>query len=98
MSAMAGKPCSAPRQGADNHVSITAILNPRNGASIWLGADWRIGLLILPRRHALRVLGISHQERAVVTYEMVRRINWLRPLFGLRVETSAFAKPMPRPA
>lgn len=34
----------------------------------------------------------------VFTYEIVRRINWLRPLFGLRREASTPAKPIPQPA
>jgi peptidoglycan/LPS O-acetylase OafA/YrhL len=55
--------------------------------------------------HALQGSGLSAGAEAaiviagtaltcVVTYEVVRRINWLRPLFGLRMEVRASAKAM----
>jgi len=55
--------------------------------------------------HALRGSGLSAGIEAavivggtaatcVVTYEIVRRVGWLRPLFGLKVETAAPAMPM----
>ncbi|WP_426609070.1 acyltransferase family protein [Bradyrhizobium sp. McL0616] len=34
----------------------------------------------------------------VVTYEVVRRINWLRPLFGLRLAAAAPTSAVPHPA
>lgn len=59
--------------------------------------------------HGLRGSGLSAGVEAciviagtvltcVVTYEIVRRIDWLRPLFGLRREASTPAKPIPQPA
>ncbi|CAL77318.1 conserved hypothetical protein; putative membrane protein; putative acyltransferase domain [Bradyrhizobium sp. ORS 278] len=34
----------------------------------------------------------------VLTYEMVRRMNWLRPLFGLKMATTAPVRPVQQPA
>lgn len=59
--------------------------------------------------HALRGSGFSVGIEAsivilgtalicAVTFEVVRRINWLRPLFGLRMEARASAKAMEQPA
>ena len=59
--------------------------------------------------HALQGSGLSATAEAsiviagtvltcIVTYEVVRRINWLRPLFGLRLAAASPAAAMPRPA
>ena len=31
----------------------------------------------------------------IATYEIVRRVGWLRPLFGLKSEAAGLAIPMP---
>jgi hypothetical protein len=59
--------------------------------------------------HALHGSGLSAAAEAsiviagtvlacLVTYEVVRRINWLGPLFGLRLAAASPAAAVPRPA
>ena len=62
---MARYPCLANALGEDRHAEFRKTLDHGTAHRSRLGADFSFWAFdLLPRRHALRVLGISYQERA----------------------------------